>query len=262
MHARTIRAMIEYDGAAFAGFQRQANARTIQAQLEAALASVVSHDVHVVGAGRTDAGVHASGQVVSTRVATRLDDATLLRAWNARLPEDVAARSVTTVAHGFHARRDATQRTYEYRILQTPHLPALDRGGAGNVGDQLNIALMQDAAREFLGTHDFRAFAIGPDTQTWREVTDIAVWREGAIVSVRVAGNAFLHRMVRRMVGTLVRVGSGELTASDVRELLAPGPRVAAGPAAPAHGLTLVVVSYDDILIRVNAQNGLREAVV
>ncbi len=242
--SRTVRATVEYDGAGFAGFQRQAAARTVQQELEAALASVVGHEVHVTGAGRTDAGTHATGQVVSTRVATRLDDATLWRAWNARLPEDLVTRDVTTVADSFHARRDAVERTYEYRIVQTPQRPVLDRDRAWHVREPLDVALMQDAAGEFIGTHDFFAFTIGPETRTRRHITNIAVWREGSMVAVRVSGNAFLHRMVRRMVAALVRVGRGDLTAGDVRRLLQSGDRASVGATAPAHGLTLVGVQY------------------
>ena len=245
--SRAIRATVEYDGAGFAGFQRQAAARTVQHELEAALASVVGHQVHVIGAGRTDAGTHATGQVVSTRVETRLDDATLWRAWNARLPEDLVAHSLVTVADGFHARRDAVERTYEYRIVQTSQRPVLDRGRAWHVREPLDIARMQAAATEFVGTHDFSAFTIGPETRTWRNVTNIAVWREGTTVTLRVSGNAFLHRMVRRMVAALVRVGRGELTAADVRELLQSGDRASVGATAPAHGLTLVGVQYHGV---------------
>jgi len=242
--SRTIRARVEYDGAGFAGFQRQAAARTVQQELEAALASVIGHPVHVIGAGRTDAGTHATGQVVSARVETRLDDATLWRAWNARLPEDLVTQSLSTAADGFHARRDAVERTYEYRIVQTPQRPALDRGRAWHVREPLDIARMQAAASEFVGTHDFRAFTIGPETRTRRDITNIAVWREGTAVTVRVSGNAFLHRMVRRMVAALARVGRGELTAGDVRRLPQSGDRASVGATAPAHGLTLVGVQY------------------
>lgn len=261
MQPRSIRATVEYDGAGFAGFQRQVRRRTIQGELEIALGSTVGHDVTLVGAGRTDAGVHARGQVASTRVTSRLDDATLLRAWNARLPKDVVIGSVMTVAEGFHARRDAVHRTYEYRIIESPCRPALDRDRGWHLLGPLDVAQMHDSAREFLGVHDFWAFTIGRETRTWREVTDIAVWREDAEVMVRVAGNAFLHRMVRRMVGTLARVGCGELNASDVRALLAPGPRAEAGPAAPAHGLTLIGVSYEEPANRSNMQQGISEAV-
>ena len=242
--SRTIRVTVEYDGTGFAGFQRQAAARTVQQELETALASVVGHQVHVTGAGRTDAGTHASGQVVSTRVETRLDDATLGRAWNARLSKDLVIRSLTTAPECFHARRDAVQRTYEYRIAQTPHRPAIDRGRAWHIREPLDVARMQAAATEFVGTHDFRAFTIGPETRTRRHITNFAVWREGTTVTLRVSGNAFLHRMVRRMVAALVRVGRGELTAADVRRLLQSGDRASVGATAPAHGLTLVDVHY------------------
>ena len=241
---RTVRATVEYDGTRFAGFQRQLRVRSVQGELERAIGSVVGGAPRVVGAGRTDAGVHAMGQVVSFRVATRLDDATLLRAVNARLPEDVVIRSLTTVDDQFHARRSALERVYEYRIIQRPVRSALERLRAWHIPYALDVSAMQEAAEHFLGVHDFKAFAVGSASGTVRQINAVAVWPEGESIFIRVAGNAFLQRMVRRVVGTLVRVGRGELAADDVSGLLASGSRADAGPAAPAHGLTLARVSY------------------
>jgi len=249
---RTVCAEIEYDGGEFAGFQRQAATRTVQETVEDAIASVVGHAVRIVGAGRTDAGVHARGQVISTRVHTRLDDLTLLRACNARLPADVVMLSIITARDAFHARRDAIGRIYEYRILQGHCRPALDRDRGWHVPHELDIGRMADAATALVGTHDFGAFSVGPETRTTRELTDIAVCREGTVITVRVAANAFLYRMVRRLVATLVRVGRGVIDRSDVVTLLAQGDRNGAAPAAPACGLTLLEVAYPETKFREN----------
>jgi tRNA pseudouridine38-40 synthase len=235
---------VEYDGARFAGFQYQLNGRSVQGELERALGPVVDEQSRVIGAGRTDAGVHATGQVVSCWVDTRLDDATLMRAVNARLPQDVAVRALRTVDDGFHARRSALERVYEYRITQGSVRPVLDRARAWHVSGSLDVAAMQAAADRFVGTHDFRAFAVGPALNTVRRIGAATVWRKGDSIFVRIAGTAFLQRMVRRMVGTVVRAGRGELTPEDVTALLAEGSRAAAGPTAPAHGLTLARVAY------------------
>lgn len=241
---RTIRATMEYAGTDFAGFQRQPKARTIQVEIERALAAVDGSPVTVVAAGRTDAGVHASGQVISFRIDTRLADRTLMRALNSHLPPDVGVRDLATVSNDFHARRSAVTRTYQYRIIQRPSRPVLDRERGWFVGRRLDVAAMRVAADEFVGSHDFSAFTVRAVRCTVRNIVNMAVWREGDSVFVRIEGNAFLQRMVRRIVGTLARVGRGELVASDVRALLRGGARSQAGPAAPAHGLTLIDVAY------------------
>ena len=241
---RNVRATVEYDGTDFSGFQRQRNSRTVQAEIECALAAVVGFPVPVVAAGRTDAGVHATGQVVSFQLSTRLDDQTLRCAVNANLPQDIVIRETHTVSSDFHARRSAVARTYQYRIIQQSTRPVLDRQRGWYVARDLDVAAIRTAADEFLGSHDFSAFTVRSVLGTVRDVFNVAVWRELDSVFFRIDGNAFLHRMVRRMVGTLVRVGRDELALSDVRTLLRGGPRSMAGPAAPAHGLTLVHVSY------------------
>ena len=175
---RTVRATVEYDGTRFAGFQLQLRARSVQAELERAVGSVVGSPPRVVGAGRTDAGVHAVGQVVSFPVATRLDDATLMRAVNARLPEDVVIRDLATVDDGFHARRSALERVYEYRIIQRRVRPALARQRGWHVSDPLDISAMQEAAERFLGVHDFRVFSVGSVRSTVRQINAAAVWHE------------------------------------------------------------------------------------
>ena len=251
---RTVRATVEYDGAAFQGFQRQRSARTVQGVLEAAILAVTGGVATVAGAGRTDSGVHALGQVIAFRTETRLDDSTLLRALNAHLPTDVAVRELATATPGFDPRRDAAARVYEYRIEQRAVRPALDRGRAWHVAQPLDVARMRNAAAELVGCFDFDAFTAGPQASTQREVFVLEVWREGSTVYIRIAANAFLYRMVRRIVATLVRAGRGELDAADMAALLRPAPRAQVRGAAPAHGLTLLRVDYSDVSARYNRQ--------
>ena len=252
--SRTVRATVEFDGAAFQGFQRQRSVRTVQGALEAAIEAVTGVGATVAGAGRTDSGVHALGQVIAFSTHTRLDDATLLKALNAHLPADVAIRELATAASGFDPRRHAVARVYEYRIEQRPVRPAIDRGRAWHVTHALNLAQMRNAAAQLVGCHDFDAFTAGPQPSTRREIYALEVWREGASVFVRIAANAFLYRMVRRIVATLVRAGRGEIDAADVTALLGPAPRSAVHGTAPAHGLTLLQVEYSDLAPRYNQQ--------
>lgn len=251
---RTVRATVEYDGAAFQGFQRQRSVRTVQGELESAILAAAGAEITVAGAGRTDSGVHALGQVIAFRIASQLDDATLLRAINAHLPPDVATRELATTAPEFDPRRDATLRTYEYRIEQRPVRPALDRGRAWHIAQPLDVARMRSAAALLVGSHDFDAFTAGRQEGTRREVFGLEVWREGSTIFVRIAANAFLYRMVRRIVATLVRVGRGEIDAASVAALLRPACRSEVRGTAPAHGLTLLRVDYSDVEPRYNQE--------
>lgn len=251
---RTVRATVEYDGAGFHGFQRQRSSRTVQGVLMAAVHAATGNEVTVTGAGRTDSGVHALGQVIAFRTESRLDDDTLLRAMNAHLPADVAIRDLATAAPGFDPRRDATARVYEYRIEQRPVRPVLDRARAWHVGQTLDVARMRSAAAEMLGSHDFDAFTAGVQVSSKREVFALEVWREASTVFVRIAANAFLYRMVRRIVATLVRAGRCEIDAADVAALLKPADRSQVRGTAPAHGLTLLRVEYPNIEARYNQQ--------
>ena len=246
MGLRTFKATLEYDGSDFAGFQRQRTARTVQGEFERALAAVVGAKVPIVGAGRTDAGVHAAAQVASFRTDTRLDDATLRRALNALLPGDIVLRSLATATDDFHARRSATARLYEYRIIQRAERLALDRLRGWQVAAPLDLAAMREAAERFVGEHDFAAFTIGPGRPTVRQIIAVALWRDADSLYIRVAGAAFLHRMVRRMVALLVRVGVGRADPDDVTALLDSGDRDKAPAAAPAQALTLIRVVYPD----------------
>jgi tRNA pseudouridine38-40 synthase len=243
---RVLRLVIEYDGTAFAGWQRQSGQRTVQACLEEAFQAMVGAPVRVTGAGRTDAGVHAEGQVVSARVAARIPCGGFLRGLNSHLPPDIAVRELCDAPATFDARRSARGKVYRYRIWN--HLVRSPQRArwSWHCRAPLDTHAMREGAARFVGTHDFRAFRAADCERktTVRDIRSFEVVRDGALLTLDVEGTAFLKNMVRIMVGTLVAVGRGELAADAVTALLAGGDRTQAGTTAPAHGLTLVRVIY------------------
>jgi tRNA pseudouridine38-40 synthase len=238
--------VIEYDGTDFAGWQRQANARTVQQCLEEALAAITGQHARITGAGRTDAGVHAEGQVASVHVETRIPEGSLLRGLNANLPSDIVVREVADVPPSFDARRSARGKTYRYLVWNHLCRSPLHARTSWHCRAALDTHAMRAAAAEFVGQHDFRAFRAADCERktTVRIMRSFEVWRQGALIMCEVEGTAFLKNMVRIMVGTLVAAGRGELDAAGVAALLAAGDRTQAGVTAPAHGLTLVRVIY------------------
>ena len=243
---------IAYSGAGFAGFARQPGQRTVQGALESALETALHRKVATVGAGRTDAGVHALGQVVSfDATGDEPDDAVLLRSLNALAGEGIAVRESRRARPGFSARFDAVSREYRYRIA-TGAVPPLFLGEvAWWTPRVLELDAMREAAACLLGEHDFRSFCVTESAvgkRTVRRLDTIEIAEEEQLgerhVVVRIIGNGFLHSMVRVIVGTLVEVGSGRHEAPWVAEALAAGKRTAAGPTAPACGLTLWSVEY------------------
>lgn len=246
---RCARAVIEYDGTAFIGSQVQPTGRTVAGVLEEALNRLTGERVRIRLAGRTDAGVHATGQVIAfclpRRRGTRgLAWPELRRRLNAALPPDVAVRSLRAAAVGFDPRRDATLRVYRYRIRDDGARVPLDRHRTLEIDDRLDVAAMQAAASRFPGHRDFAALGSDRRGRTVRHLVEVAVTRRGSLIEVRVAGNAFLRRMVRSMVAILLEVGRARLTAAQVDELLAGDARALHGRAAPARGLTLERVVY------------------
>lgn len=243
---RTFRLVVAYDGTDFGGMQSQRDVRTVQDVLEVALETVLKHRQRIVAAGRTDAGVHALGQVVRLRTKTAIPEERLVPALNRVLPADVLIRRATRCASSFHPRYDARLRTYRYRIDNRKVPDVLSRRYAWHIRDRLNVETMQEAARAVVGTHDFAAFcsAGSPSASTVRTVTQIRCRRRGGEVTVDIAANAFLYRMVRNLVGTLVDIGRGVRPPSALHEVLESKSRRACSAPAPPHGLTLLRVDY------------------
>jgi tRNA pseudouridine38-40 synthase len=257
---RTLRLVVAYDGAEFAGWQRQDGQRTVQGDLEQVLSAIEGAPVHVAGAGRTDAGVHAAAQVASVCLTAEIAPARLVRACNATLGRDVRVLAVDEVSDRFHARLLARGKTYRYYIWNGPAgQPALRRT-SWHVPQRLQLDVMREAARALVGEHDFAAFqAQGSAVQstvrclwTAQVEADVALpgWcapadDRGRLLCFEVSGAGFLRHMVRVMAGTLVWAGQGRFTPALVIQALAGGTRDAAGPTAPPHGLHLWRVHYD-----------------
>lgn len=244
----TLRLVLEYDGTDFAGWQQQAQGeRTVQGTLAGALRAVCGAEAVADGAGRTDAGVHAHGQVAGVEVATRLAPAALLRALNAVLPSDLAVLSIEPAPEGWHPRFSARQKLYRYAIWNSRVRSPLRERFAHWVPRPLDVSAMQRAAAGLAGTHDFRSFqAAGSDVaKTIRTLfrADV-VGQPGAEVAIELLGDGFLRHMVRNVAGTLVEVGLGRRAAESLPALLQARDRAKAGRTAPARGLHLLRIVY------------------
>lgn len=267
---RTLKITLAYDGTAYVGWQRQAEGMSIQGLIEAAVARIEGVPVTVSGAGRTDAGVHALGQVASVEVTSAIACDAYARALNASLPSDVRVRAVADMPPGFHARFSARAKTYCYRVLQAPIASPFEARFAWHVTHALDRSAMRAALEAFTGRHDFAAFqAAGSDVRdTVRTIASArlidagpraddhpgaaapAFWGGAAatgppLLIVDVTGDGFLRHMVRTLVGTLVDIGRGRWPSVEMAAILASRDRARAGPTAPAHGLFLVGVDYD-----------------
>lgn len=241
------RMLLEYDGTEYHGWQLQPDARTLQGVLETALATVLRHPVRVAASGRTDAGVHAMGQVVTFRTEHTVDPRELRRSLNALTPPDLAVREVTLAAEAFDARRHATARVYEYRIWTHPWRSAFWHRFTWHVPRALDLAAMRFAAAALVGEHDFSAFRAADcdaDGAVRRVIHSGFTEAEGLCV-YRVEANAFLKHMVRSIVGTLVEVGTGQRAVDGVAKALASRDRSRAGQTAPPQGLVLMAVRYE-----------------
>jgi len=245
---RHIRLVVEYDGTELCGWQRQANGPTVQGHLEAALGTLLAHEATVIGASRTDAGVHARGQVASFRTARPIPLHGIRRGLNSLLPRQIAVREATEVPDDFHPRFSATGKHYRYTILARPDRSPRWRDRAWHHPEPLSIEAMAAAAAPLLGEHDFAAFRAAGCTAatTTRRVDAIELATpDPELLVVDVRGNAFLRNMVRILVGTLAEVGAGRCPPGQVAEILASRDRTRAGITAPAHGLELMEVRYD-----------------
>lgn len=237
---------LEYDGTAFAGWQSQPGLRTVQALAERALSRIAAEPVCLTCAGRTDAGVHALGQVAHFDSSAQRSARSWVLGANSELPPDVSLRWALAVPQHFHARYSAAARTYRYLVLNRSVRPALQRARAAWVHRPLDVAAMAAAARELEGEHDFSAFRAAEcqAKSPVRRLESLRVERQGERVWIEATANAFLHHMVRNLVGVLLRVGRGEADPAWPAQVLAGRDRTRAAATAPAHGLYLWHVRY------------------
>lgn len=243
---RNIKLILEYDGTNYVGWQMQPNGTSIQEVVQKAIAEITGEpDVRLVGSGRTDAGVHAAGQVAHFRTATEIPATDLVHAINTKLPEDIAVLHAEDVPDDFHARYSARSKTYRYTILNTPVRHPLERHRACFVRAPLDVAAMRRAAAALVGTHDFAAFQSKPQGKaSVRTVTRLDIVAEGPRIDIWISADGFLYNMVRAIAGTLIEVGLGKIPSEAVAELLESRDRSAAGPTAPPQGLCLMEVEY------------------
>ena len=244
---------VAYDGGRYVGWQRQENGPSVQALIEDVLRDLDGDDVTLHGAGRTDSGVHALGQVASFTLTRDMQPDVVVRALNAQLPADVRVLSAQAVPAAFHARYDATSKIYRYRLSNADVLSPFERAYAWHVWGPLDVDAMAEAARYIEGRHDFAAFqAMGGTVRTTeRVITASSLTKQNdetpGLIVYEVAGDGFLRHMVRTIVGTLVDVGQGRQRPEWMRDVIASRDRAQAGKTAPAHGLFLVRVDYGDV---------------
>ena len=241
------RLTLEYDGGPYAGFQAQADLPTVQGAVEAAVKAFSGEDVRIAAAGRTDTGVHATGQVIHVDLTKAWEAKVVMNALNAHLrPQPIAVLDAALAEDGFHARFSAVGRRYLYRILNRPAPPALEQGQVWHVKKPLDAEAMHAAAQALVGHHDFTTFrdAACQAKSPVKTLDEVTVSRHGEEVRLAFAARSFLHRQVRSMTGTIAEVGIGRWSAADLASALAACDRAACGPVAPAQGLCLVAVAY------------------
>lgn len=242
---RNVKLIIEYDGTNYAGWQIQPNGVSVQEMIEKAIAEITRERVKLIGSGRTDAGVHAAGQVADFQTSTSIPAESLVHAINTKLPPDIAIVRAEDVAEDFHARYSAKWKTYRYTILNRDVRSPLSRGRAHHVRETLDVASMRRAAEYLIGTHDFAAFRSQPTKKSSvRTITLASVAQHGRFIEITITANGFLYNMMRTIAGTLIEIGLGKREADSVAALIASRDRSQAGPTAPPQGLCLLHVDY------------------
>lgn len=244
---RNFKLIIEYDGTSYNGWQRQKNGRTIQGEIEKALATMTGKGITVTGSGRTDAGVHAFGQAANFLCDTKLSPDAFLNGLNSLLPEDIVIRKCSEVDEKFHARISAKSKIYHYRILNSSRPAAVCRQYVWFIREKLDPDAMRRSIVQIVGTHDFKAFeaAGSPRLNTIRCVKNASLLKkDNNCLIFEIEADGFLRFMVRNIVGTLVEVGRGKITPDDFKEILLARDRCLAGPTAPPQGLFLMQVRY------------------
>lgn len=244
---RTLKLWIEYDGTNYQGWQVQPKGPTIQGILEDKLRLLTEETIRLFGSGRTDAGVHALGQIAHFKTKSRMDLRSMQRALNSLLPRDIVIQKIEEVDEGFHSRKQSKSKIYEYRILNRGLRSAFHRGYVWHIPQKLNLTEMKKATQGLIGEHDFSSFrSVGSPTQTTIRKVIRAEWKRGrdGLIRFEIEANGFLKQMVRAIVGTLVEVGKGKMSAVEFQKVLESKDRKKAGPTAPAHGLFLKEVKY------------------
>jgi tRNA pseudouridine38-40 synthase len=240
-----IKLTVAYEGTRYLGWQKTEMGPSIEAELEKALAQILQHPVKLQAASRTDAGVHAAGQIVNFFTETKIELKRLQKSLNSLLPDDISVREIETMPEPFHPTLDCTGKQYEYSVcLGTSQLP-FQRLYSWHFPYPIDLEQMALGARSLTGRHDFSAFTNEKQEDNLREIYSIEIIPEETGVKIRVEGNAFLYKMVRNIAGTLVYVGCGKLKASALSAIIESKDRTRAGVTAPAHGLTLKKVNYD-----------------
>lgn len=243
-----VRLIVAYDGTNYKGWQVQPNGITIEEVLNKKLTELLGEEIVVTGASRTDSGVHSLGNVAIFDTNTRMPADKISFALNQRLPEDIVVQNSCEVPADWHPRYQNSRKTYEYRILNRTFRMPTRRFDTYFYHHPLDVEKMQKAASYLEGEHDFKSFcAVGAQVKTTvRTIYSCEVKKDGDIITIRVEGNGFLYNMVRIIAGTLVKVGGGELSPEQIPKILAACDRSAAGPTAPAHGLTMIGIEYLD----------------
>jgi len=244
---RTIKLLIEYDGTNYQGWQVQPKGPTIQGILEEKLGLLTGESIRLVGSGRTDAGVHALGQVAHFKTQSQMDARSIQRALNSLLPSDIVIQKIEEVEEDFHARKHSKSKVYEYRILNRNLRSPFHHGYAWHIPQRLDVKEMGKATQWLIGEHDFSSFrSVGTPTRTAIRRVIRAEWKRGrdGLIRFEIEANGFLKQMVRAIVGTLVEVGKGKMSAMEFQKVLESKERKKAGPTAPAHGLFLKEVKY------------------
>ncbi len=245
---KRVKLIVSYDGTNYCGWQVQPNGITVQEVLNKALSELLREEIHTMGASRTDAGVHARGNVAVFDTEARMPADKISFALNTRLPEDIRIVHSEEVPADFHPRFTSTIKTYEYKILNTTFPDPLRRIDSIHWYGPLDLDLMQQAAKRLVGTHDFRGFATakGPEDNTVRTIYKTELWKEEDMIHFRITGNGFLYNMVRIIVGTLMDVGKGVCPPEQIDVILETRDRETAGPTARPQGLTLVEIRYPE----------------
>lgn len=243
---RNIKLTIEYDGTSYGGWQKQKNNRTIQQCIEEAIKLLTGEEVELMGSSRTDAGVHAKGMVANFITNSQIPADKFREAINTKLPDDIGIIKSEEVDKNFHSRYDSKGKTYCYTLVNRYEKVCLGRSYVYQVRDELNYNLMKDAAKYFLGKHDFKAFKTnGSSVKTSvRTISRLELELKGDVIKIFISADGFLYNMVRIIVGTLIEVGKGKIKPEDIENIIKNGDRSKAGPCVPPNGLVLEKVFY------------------